>query len=362
MFSQAYRGARVLVTGHTGFKGSWLARWLLELGAEVAGFSLYVPTQPSHFEILGLEKRLRHVTGDVRDAAALARAFADWRPDFAFHLAAQPIVRDSYAQPKLTFDTNLGGTVNVLEAVRATPSLRAAVLVTSDKCYENLELQRGYAEDDRLGGADPYSASKACAEIAISSYARSLLLPEGRRVASTRAGNVIGGGDWAKDRIVPDCARAWSAGEGAIVRNPASTRPWQHVLEPLSGYLWLGACLAQGGAGLNGEPFNFGPPAGANHTVRELADALARHWPGKTWAAQPAADGRREAALLQLDCAKAAARLQWRAALDFDQTAEMTAAWYRAYYSGNRDMDGVTGGQIARYAAIAGEKGLAWAK
>jgi CDP-glucose 4,6-dehydratase len=249
----------------------------------------------------------------------------------------------------------------VLEAVRTQPSVRAAVMITSDKCYENLELARGYGETDRLGGADPYSASKACAEIAISSYARSFLLREGRRVASTRAGNVIGGGDWAKDRIVPDCVRAWTKGEATPIRNPAATRPWQHVLEPLSGYLWLGACLAQERAGTNGEAFNFGPAEGSNHTVAELADALVRHWPGARWTSAAADAAKPEAGLLQLDCAKARKALGWQAVLDFEETAAYTADWYRAQHDG-QEADAATRGQIERYAARAREKDAPWAK
>lgn len=361
MFLDVYRGSRVLVTGHTGFKGSWLARWLTDLGAEVAGLSLYLPSQPSHFEALGLERRIRHIVADVRDAGAVAAAVGEWRADFVFHLAAQPLVREAYASPKLTFDTNLGGTVNVLEAVRRQDSVRAAVLITSDKCYENLELERGYDESDRLGGADPYSASKACAEIAISAYARSFLLPAGRRVASTRAGNVIGGGDWAADRVVPDCVRAWSRGEQVALRNPTATRPWQHVLEPLSGYLWLGACLATGRADVNGEAFNFGPAPAAAVTVGELVEALSRHWPRSAWSAQPANDGKPEASLLQLDCDKALRRLGWRAVLDFAETARYTARWYRGFYDG-AEADRLTGEQIAGYCASAAARGDPWTR
>ena len=244
MFCGLYAGKRVLVTGHTGFKGSWLCEWLLGLGAKVTGYSLSPPTQPALFEQLGLAGRLRHIIGDIRDLPGLSRALRKARPDFVFHLAAQPLVRDSYANPVETFAVNLMGTVHVLEALRSVRHPCAAVFITTDKCYENREWAYGYREDDPLGGSDPYSASKGAAELAISSYRRSFFGSHPVRIASARAGNVIGGGDWAVDRIVPDCMRALEKGKPIPVRNPKATRPWQHVLEPLSGYLWLGACLA----------------------------------------------------------------------------------------------------------------------
>ena len=274
MFGHVYTGRRVFVTGHTGFKGSWLTAWLLRLGAEVAGFSDGVPTTPSHYDVLGLADSILDRRGDVRDRAGLGKAMRDFRPEIVFHLAAQPLVRAAYADPAATIETNALGTLNLLEAVRATPSVQAVVCITSDKAYRNDEQVWGYRENDHLGGADPYSASKGCAEIIAHSYFASFF-GTGPRCATTRAGNVIGGGDWAADRIVPDCARAWFAGEAAEIRSPAATRPWQHVLEPLSGYLLLGARLfaspaEDGEAGrrgffagfpLAGEAFNFGPSA-----------------------------------------------------------------------------------------------------
>lgn len=362
MFGDVYKGRRVLVTGHTGFKGSWLSQWLLELGAEVAGFSLYLPSSPSNFEVLGLEHRLRHYVGDIRDAEAVKAAFQEFRPEIVFHLAAQAIVRTSYDEPKLTFDTNLGGTVNVLEAVRVTPSVRTAVFITSDKCYENVEWEYGYREDDHLGGKDPYSASKACAEIAISSYARSFLIAEGKRIASTRAGNVIGGGDWAKDRIVPDCMRAWSSGKAPIVRSPLATRPWQHVLEPISGYLWLGARLEMGFDGLVGEAFNFGPRAEVNQPVSRLIDEMRVTWLAPSWEADPAGVGAKaEAGLLKLCCDKALHRLGWQAVLGFSETVAMTAQWYKAYYERAEDMVQLTNDQLTEYARLGLERGAPWA-
>lgn len=361
MFGETYKGRRVLVTGHTGFKGSWLSHWLLDLGADVAGFSLYLPSSPCNFEVLGLERRLRHVVGDIRDVEAVRRVFDEFQPEIVFHLAAQAIVRTSYDEPKATFDTNVGGTVNVLEAVRAVESVKAAVFITSDKCYENVEWEYGYRESDRLGGKDPYSASKACAEIAISAYARSFINANGKRLASTRAGNVIGGGDWARDRIVPDCVRAWAADSAPVVRSPMATRPWQHVLEPLSGYLWLGAGLLDGKDGLAGEAFNFGPRADVNQPVSRLIDEMRSTWAGRNWNADPAGTGSKaEAGLLKLCCDKALQRLGWQAALDFPETVAMTAQWYKAFYEKNVDMVGLTSEQIRSYAHTAAERGAPW--
>lgn len=362
MFSDVFRGRRVLISGHTGFKGSWLSQWLLDLGADVAGYSLYLPSSPNNFEVLGLEQRLRHYVGDIRDADAVLAAFDDFQPEIVFHLAAQAIVRTSYDDPKTTFDTNLGGTVNVLEAVRATPTVSTAIFITSDKCYENVEWEYGYREDDHLGGKDPYSASKACAEIAISSYARSFLLAQGKRIASTRAGNVIGGGDWAKDRIVPDCMRAWAAGCAPVVRSPSATRPWQHVLEPLSGYLWLAAELQSGKDGLIGEAFNFGPRAEVNQPVSRLIDEMRLIWTASEWKLDPAGVGAKaEAGLLKLCCDKALHRLGWQAVLNFDETVAMTAQWYKNYYDGAKDMSQLTSLQLAQYTRLGQERGASWA-
>lgn len=360
VFGDAYRGKSVLVTGHTGFKGSWLSHWLVALGARVTGYSAYVPSHPSAFEVTGLERNVTHIEGDVRDEAALRRAFEAARPDVVFHLAAQPIVRASYAEPKRTFDVNVGGTVNVLECLRALPGTRAAVLITSDKCYENVEWVWGYRETDRLGGEDPYSASKAAAEVAAHAYVRSFFRDEAStRIATARAGNVIGGGDWALDRIVPDCFRAWSAGREVVLRNPRATRPWQHVLEPLSGYLWLGAQLLDGRE--HGEAFNFGPAAGFDRSVEEVVRGLARHWPGAAWRVEAPPDGRPESTLLKLSIDKAMARLAWQPTLGFEETLAATAAWYRAHEERGRDMALFTRRQIDEFAATAAKAGARWA-
>ena len=362
LYDGVYTGARVLVTGHTGFKGSWLCEWLLKLGAEVAGYSLYVPTQPSNFEVLGLGARLKDVRGDVRDLAALKRVFDEYQPRFVFHLAAQAIVKESYDNPKTTFDTNLGGTLNVIEAIRATPGVETAIIITSDKCYENVEQEEGYRETDRLGGKDPYSASKACAEIAFSAYWRSFFEGGPQQLATTRAGNVIGGGDWARDRIVPDCIRAWVDGGPATIRSPTSTRPWQHVLEPLSGYLWLGAKLRQNQAGVAGEAFNFGPGPEVTQSVSQLLTEMTKTWARHEWRTNAdAATGKREAGLLKLSCDKAWSRLGWKALLTFEETVVMTAEWYREHYSGNTDLHRYTLGQIAEYERLAHAREAPWA-
>jgi len=339
---EIYNGKRVLVTGHTGFKGSWLCEWLLALGAEVYGFALEPPTEPALFTQLELGKRLAgDERGDVRDRAAVVRGVARVRPDFVFHLAAQPIVRESYRTPAETFDTNVMGTVNVLEAVRLLDYTCPVVCITTDKVYENDNSGRAFVEGDPLGGCDPYSASKGACEIAIASYRRSF--PQ-LRVASARAGNVIGGGDWAADRLVPDAMRAFLAERPLVVRNPASTRPWQHVLEPLSGYLALGAWLAAGATAGAPSPrsmgtadamaFNFGPDSACVKTVGDLVVELRRHFPTAEVEAQVDPNAPPEAKLLRLDSTKSAKVLGWGPKWDFATTIAATAQWYQAVAKG----------------------------
>lgn len=362
-FGDAFRGRRVLVTGHTGFKGSWLTYWLAQLGADVAGYSVDIPTSPSNFDLLGLADHLRHFVGDVRDRAGLRAVFDDFRPEMVFHLAAQALVRRSYEDPAGTFETNALGMVNVLECVRTSPDVQVAVLITSDKAYRNDEVYWGYRETDALGGHDPYSGSKGCAELVAHSYYHSFLRHRDTRVAITRAGNVIGGGDWAADRIVPDCVRAWALGVPALVRSPRATRPWQHVLEPLSGYLWLGASLWAGQPSLNGEAFNFGPADTVNQTVAELLDAMVARWPEARWGiAEGATVAAHEATLLKLSCDKALHYLQWRAVLDFDETVAMTVDWYRDWHAGRSELAAFTGAQIDNYTNLAVGRGLPWAR
>ena len=354
-----YNGKRVFVTGHTGFKGSWLCEWLLALGAEVYGFSNGIPTRPSLFSQLRLARRIRaDIRGDIRDRAAVCAAVGSVRPDFVFHLAAQPLVRLSYEQPVETFDTNVMGTVNVLEAVRRTFVTTdctdftdcSVVCITTDKCYENKETRRPYREDDPMGGYDPYSCSKGCDELVISSYRRSFFNGPDNPVwiASARAGHVIGGGDWALDRIVPDCMRALDRGETIAVRNKTSTRPWQHVLEPLSGYLTLGAALAArrdydriaGG-------FNFGPDPAANRTVKDLVTEILKHRKGK-WVDKSDPKAVHEAGLLNLDIRKARKVLGWKPRWNFEETIEKTVKWYESVRQGAKATE-VTQRQVWEY-------------
>lgn len=365
MFANCFQNRRVLVTGHTGFKGSWLCSWLLDLGATIAGYSAEIPTHPSHFESLGLANRMLHHIGDVRDRPALANLLNTFKPEIVFHLAAQPLVRYAYSEPLLTFETNAMGTLNLLECIRHQPSVQAAVFITSDKSYRNMEWSWGYRENDFLGDKDPYSASKACAENIIYSYFHSFFSNGGPRIGSTRAGNVIGGGDWAASRIVPDCVRAWSQGKTVQLRFPHATRPWQHVLEPLSGYLWLASQLWNRNDTVNGEAYNFGPPATVNQTVSQLIDAIAVFWPQAVWAVEAQGNTeKKEANLLKLNCDKALHQLQWQPVLEFTESVRFTAEWYRNFYAqaGTPDMWSMTQEQIKAYIKRAVQDNLAWTK
>jgi CDP-glucose 4,6-dehydratase len=365
MFANIYNGRKVFVTGHTGFKGSWLVSWLLDLGAEVAGYALEAPSNPSNFDVLGLKNRIRHFNGDVRDRTALSIALNDFKPEIVFHLAAQALVRKSYADPVTTFETNAIGTLNLLESVRNIGSVQAVVMITSDKCYRNVEWIWGYRENDMLGGEDPYSASKACAEVVSYSYIHSFY--KGRdgaaAIATARAGNVIGGGDWAADRIVPDSIRAWSEGRPVVMRNPTSTRPWQHVLEPLSGYLALGGYLWRRDPQVLWQSYNFGPDASVNQTVQVLIQKLAEGWDGVRWEIDPQGLlGRPEARLLKLCCDKALVDLLWRPVMSFDETVSFTREWYKHYYKeGPAELTRITSEQIREYTAKASLRGLPWA-
>jgi CDP-glucose 4,6-dehydratase len=341
----------VLLTGDTGFKGGWLALWLTELGAEVTGYSLPPSTEPNLFSAARIGQRIHHVDGDVRDLAALRQVWRACRPDVVFHLAAQPIVRESYQRPVDTVTTNVVGTTHVLELAREANSPLAVVCVTSDKCYENVEWPYGYREDDRLGGADIYSGSKAAAEIVISSYRRSFFEgPDKPAVASVRAGNVVGGGDWSPDRLVPDGMRALATGQPIRVRNPQSVRPWQHVLEPLSGYLTVGARLQQrDAAGLAARgAWNFGPTIANARSVGDVVAATIATWGSGTWERQTSDGGGHEATLLRLSIDRAQLHLGWSPRWDFDEMIRRTVEWYRAYYDG-RDVAALSLAQIARY-------------
>jgi CDP-glucose 4,6-dehydratase len=331
MFGNVFRNKTVWLSGATGFKGSWISEWLLALGARVHGFSLPPETTPALFDQLNLKERIQHQFADIRDPALVRSSIESVQPDFVFHLAAQAVVRFSYEQPVETYATNVMGTIHVLEALRGLKKPCAAVMITTDKCYENREWLHGYREDDPLGGHDPYSSSKAAAEIAISAWRRSFFSNHPVHVASARAGNVIGGGDWARDRIVPDCIRALQAGKPIPVRNKAATRPWQHVLEPLSGYLWLAARLAQTAA--PGSPllaaFNFGPGHESNRNVAQLVEEVLKHWPGQ-WQDQGDPKAAHEARLLQLSTDKAHALLGWFPTWQFSDAVRHTVEWYRS--------------------------------
>jgi CDP-glucose 4,6-dehydratase len=345
---RSFSGKRVLVTGHTGFKGSWLAFLLREVGADVMGYALAPEPGPSHFELLGLARTIRHVLGDVRDAGALDSALREFQPEYVFHLAAQSLVGRSYADPVATIQVNVMGSTHLLDAVRRCDSVRSLVYITSDKCYENLEWVWGYRETDRLGGHDPYSASKAAAEIVFSAYARSYYAARTTLgAATTRAGNVIGGGDWALDRIVPDCIRAIEAGRAIRLRNPGATRPWQHVLEPLSGYLVLAALLREQPSEYGGA-WNFGPSTREVRTAHDVARAIVQHFGRGSLEFAGAVTGRHEATLLQLNCDKAHQLLGWYPRWSVDQTLEATARWYAQVMGGAKAED-LTRSQIRDY-------------
>lgn len=367
MFNGVFQNRTIWLSGHTGFKGSWLATWLIREGARVHGFSLEPPTTPSLFAELGLAARLHHEIGDIRDAAAVENSIRVAQPAFVFHLAAQSLVRTSYESPLETYATNVMGTVHVLEALRKLERPCQAVFVTTDKCYENREWVHAYREEDALGGHDPYSSSKAAGEIAIAAFRRSFFQPgNGQiRIASARAGNVIGGGDWALDRIVPDSIRALQRGEPIPVRSKTATRPWQHVLEPLSGYLSLASALSepQPPASL-GSGINFGPALGSNRTVAALVQEILARWPG-TWEDRSDPDAPHEASRLNLAIDKAFHLLNWSPVWDFSTTVATTVDWYRE----NAQRSSVTPaalttftiGQIERYEKDARDAGLPWA-
>jgi CDP-glucose 4,6-dehydratase len=356
-FKSLFKNSKVLITGHTGFKGSWLTAWLQSLGAKVVGVAFELPSQPSHYEDADLSKSMEDHRVDIRNGYELKRLVSGTQPDFVFHLAAQSLVRQSYLDPVETYQTNVLGTLNLLEGLRLLKKPCTAVLITSDKCYDNVEWVWGYRETDSLGGPDPYSASKGAAELVIRSHVKSFFPSDGVvRVAVGRAGNVIGGGDWASDRIVPDCVRSWAKGETVQLRNPQATRPWQHVLEPLSGYLTLAAELYKNSE-LHGEPFNFGPPAHQTHTVLELVQSMSRHWDQVRWE-DLSASGKHpyESGLLKLNCDKALHHLHWQAILPFKETVRMTSEWYRSYYENPSTIREVTLTQIREYETLIAAK------
>ena len=360
MFNNTYRNKSVLITGHTGFKGSWLALWLLKLNARVVGYALEPPSQPSHYPLLALD--MESILGDIRDKEKLRKAIDGCKPDIVFHLAAQPLVRKSYEDPTGTFETNVMGTLNVLEVCRRSDTLKAIVNITSDKCYENREWPWGYRENDPMGGHDPYSASKGCAELLTTSYQRSFFpidtfgKDHQTLVASVRAGNIVGGGDWGEDRLIPDIVRAASRHQPVIIRNPRAVRPWQHVLDPLAGYLMVGQRLLEGQKDISG-PWNFGPGDGDQKEVLCVVQAMQQHWAAIEFDISANDDSPHEAGLLRLDCSKARIRLKWRPIWDGSQVFEKTARWYRQFYE---DDQIISREHLNEYISDAGQKQISW--
>jgi CDP-glucose 4,6-dehydratase len=362
MFKNIYHNTKVLITGHTGFKGSWLAMWLSQMGAKITGYSLQPPTEPNHFHLLYID--IVSMIGDVRNAEKLEHVFKEQRPEIVFHLAAQPIVRLSYEEPVEIFTSNVMGTINVLEASRESGTVRAIVNVTSDKCYENKEWPWGYREIDPLGGYDPYSASKGCSELITSCWRNSFfnIKDYGNShhtlLASGRSGNVIGGGDWAVDRLIPDMIRAVNQNEKAMIRSPHATRPWQHVLEPLSGYLLLGQKLLEGQKEY-AQAWNFGPTEESNVTVGEIVSQVKKIWQKIDYQISKAPAQPHEAGILRLDCSKARADLQWLPIWSASAAVEKTALWYRAFYEAKavKSLD-----DLSNYIEDAKSKHAMWAE
>ncbi len=364
MFNSIFRGRKVLITGHTGFKGSWLVTWLLKLGANIVGVSKDIPTNPSLFEVLELKDKIKDYREDIRDLNRVVEIIGSEKPDFIFHLAAQPIVSLSYANPIETISSNIMGTANILEALRLSNYNCIAIMITSDKAYDNIEQVWGYREIDAIGGKDIYSGSKGGAEVVIKSYYHSFFKFNNSNIklAVGRAGNVIGGGDWAKDRVVVDCMRAWSRGEAVEIRSPKATRPWQHVLEPLSGYLRLAQVLSEDSS-LSGEAFNFGPRAEQNHTVIELIRDLSQYWSFKDGSLAFRVTENipfHEAGLLKLNCDKSLFYLKWQSSLKYSDTIRFTSEWYYDFYKKDVNIYEKTIKQIEEYENIAKEGGLIW--
>ena len=363
-FLSSFANSRIVVTGHTGFKGSWLCAWLNYLGAQVFGISDTVPTNPSNFVASNVSDYVEDIRIDIRDFFQLNQAFKDIKPDFVFHLAAQPLVRKSFSDPLSTWSTNTLGTVNVLESLRQLDHKCSVVIVTSDKAYDNVEWVWGYKETDKLGGSDPYSASKGAADIAAQSYIRTYFIDNHPvRIGIARAGNVIGGGDWADYRIVPDCVRSWSTNKVVELRNSASTRPWQHVLEPLSGYLLLALKLYHSHE-FHGEAFNFGPSSSLNASVSELVTLMAKYWGNAQYVdLSSMTNSFHESTLLKLNCDKALHLLNWTSVWDFPTTAKATIDWYKLYYElFSSNLHSYTLSQIEHFTSSAFSSNLDWAK
>lgn len=338
LLNKTFKNKKVLILGHTGFKGSWLTYWLKSYGAKIVGFSLDIPSKPSHFEAIKIKKNIINKKIDIKNLGSLKKAFKKYNPDFVFHLAAQALVKKSYLDPVNTWMTNSIGTINVLECLRSANKKCIAVIITSDKCYQNLEIKRGYKEEDVLGGKDPYSASKAAAEIAIKSYISSYFPIKKTKVliGIARAGNVVGGGDWSVDRLIPDSVKSWSKNKKVLIRSPNSTRPWQHVLEALWGYLLLAAELKKNKK-LHGEAFNFGPATKKNYNVIEVLKKMKENWSKVSWKLIKKKNFY-ESNLLKLNSKKANKKLGWQTILTFDETIKMISEWYKVYYSSKKNL------------------------
>jgi len=362
MYQDFFSNKKVLITGHTGFKGSWLSIWLNALNAEVYGLSIDKVSNPSNYEVSKVSSFTEEFFVDIRDYETTDKIIKQTEPDVIFHLAAQALVAESYSNPIETIQTNALGSANILESLRSYNKKIAVVMITSDKAYDNVEWVWGYRETDTLGGKDPYSASKGMAELAIKSYLNSFILnkKENINIGIARAGNVIGGGDWAENRLVPDSMKAWSCGEEVLVRNPNSTRPWQHVLEPLSGYMLLAKKLYENDS-INGEAFNFGPSLEHNYSVVDLLKEMTKYWENISWR-DISEDNSffHEAGLLKLNCDKALSYLNWQSVLTFQETVKLTVEWYRSFYAKDARIDELALSQIKEYANIAKQKNADW--
>jgi CDP-glucose 4,6-dehydratase len=365
LYKNIFKGRKILITGNTGFKGSWLTTWLLNLGADIVGYSLEPPTQPNMFQILSLEKKIKYIKGDVRDGEKLNDVFGEHKPEIVFHLAAQPLVLQSYQDPKLTYETNIIGTVNLLEASKNFDSVKVVINVTSDKCYENTDQRVVYTETDRLGGDDPYSSSKACSELVTNAYRKSFFENPFFKcnkpaLASVRAGNVIGGGDWANDRLIPDCIRSLTTNRVISIRNPLAVRPWQHVLEPLSGYLWLAALMWGENKDYN-QAWNFGPVDDSFINVEKVVSQLIRAWVDKGKYKILSDEKMPEKDFLMLDISHVKNLIRWKPVYNVKKALEETVIWYWKYYNESVDMYQFTLEQINSYTKMAKNQNLEWA-
>ena len=344
-----FKNKKILITGHTGFKGSWLSLWFKSLGADVMGVSIDIPTKPSHFQLINLEKKIKNKFVDITDLKKLKKIFIKFKPDYVFHLAAQSLVKKSYKNPLLTYYTNAIGTLNVMESLKSLKNNCIAVIITSDKSYKNLEIERGYKEEDVLGGADPYSSSKASAELIIQSHFKSYLADKKNiRIAIARAGNVIGGGDWSDDRLIPDSMKSWSKNKKVLIRSPNSTRPWQHVLDALWGYITLSLCLKKHKK-LNGQAFNFGPSLNNNYKVIDVLKLSKNYWKNIVWKIINKKKRDYESNLLKLNSSKAKSLLKWKCNLSFKETIFFTTEWYKNFYLKKKNMYNFSIKQINLY-------------